>query len=115
MPATPQAEPTDFNKGIPPMAASPRAARQFTGATVAVARYGNHIWCAITDAFRGDQPFTVMDAVERLALPFGRATARQYVRATLMTVEDQDPAETPPQVRRVTGRHYVLPSIADPD
>jgi hypothetical protein len=90
------------------MQASEKASRMFTTANSAVKQYGDDIWCIVCDTFWCDVPFTLIEAVDavRKELPFSRSTATSYTRAALQSAMDQDE----PHIKRVTGRHYILPS-----
>lgn len=94
------------------MQASPKAARNHEYAAKAVERYGDLIWETVTDAFVCNRPFTLYEAVRAVhrKIPLRHATLSNYVRATLQSVMDQElPADVPPQIARASRTTYVLP------
>jgi hypothetical protein len=84
----------------------------FSGARQSVEKHGHAIWGTLCDEFWTDVPFTLEQAVDRLAPQFGlaRSTMRQYIRATLRYVEAEERDGEPCPVRRVSGKAWMLPS-----
>lgn len=90
------------------MQASPKAARMFTGAAKAAQTWGDDIWNNLCDSFRIGVQFTLDEARDKLQPDFptlAPSTLRQYLKATLQTVLDQDGE---PQIFRKGSRAWML-------